>query len=46
MPLKTASVARPEDIADTATFLASDRTKLISGEVIDVALGYNAAYTA
>ena len=46
MPLKTASVASPEDIADTATFLASDRAKLISGEVIDVALGYNAAYTA
>ncbi|MEM8673692.1 MAG: SDR family oxidoreductase [Cyanobacteria bacterium P01_G01_bin.67] len=46
MPLKTSSIANPEDIADTATFLASDRAKFISGEVIDVALGYNAAYTA
>lgn len=46
MPLKTASAANPEDIADTATFLASDRAKFITGEVIDIALGYNAAYTA
>ncbi|MDJ0633383.1 MAG: SDR family oxidoreductase [Xenococcaceae cyanobacterium MO_188.B29] len=46
LPLKTAPALDPEDIADTATFLASDRAKLISGEVIDVALGYNAAYTA
>ena len=46
LPLKTASALNPEDIADTATFLASDRAKFISGEVVDVALGYNAAYTA
>ncbi|VEP16848.1 conserved hypothetical protein [Hyella patelloides LEGE 07179] len=44
--LKTASALDPEDIADTATFLASDRAKFISGEVVDVALGYNASYTA
>jgi len=46
MPLKSATAASPEDIADTATFLASDRAKSISGEVIDVALGYNASYNA
>ena len=46
LPLKSASALEPEDIADTATFLASDRAKFISGEVVDVALGYNAAYTA
>ncbi len=46
LPLKTAPALNPEDIADTATFLASDRAKFISGEVVDVALGYNAAYTA
>ena len=45
LPLKAASALDPEDIADTATFLASDRAKFISGEVVDVALGYNAAYT-
>ena len=45
MPLKTGSITSPQNIADTATFLASDRAKCISGEVIDVALGYNAAYT-
>ena len=46
LPLKAASALEPQDIADTATFLASDRAKFISGEVVDVALGYNAAYTA
>lgn len=46
LPLKTATALNPQDIADTATFLASDRAKFISGEVVDVALGYNAAYTA
>ncbi|MCU0538146.1 MAG: SDR family oxidoreductase [Hydrococcus sp. Prado102] len=46
LPLKIKTALDPEDIADTATFLASDRAKTISGEVIDVALGYNASYTA
>lgn len=46
LPLKTASALDPKDIADTATFLASDRARFISGEVVDVALGYNATYTA
>lgn len=35
-----------QDIADTALFLASDAAKTISGTAIDVALGYNANYTA
>lgn len=46
LPLKVQPALDPQDIADTATFLASDRARLISGEVIDTALGYNAAYTA
>lgn len=45
-PLKAAPALEPQDIADTATFLASDRARFISGEVVDVALGYNAIYTA
>ncbi|MDJ0746589.1 MAG: SDR family oxidoreductase [Xenococcaceae cyanobacterium MO_167.B27] len=31
LPFKTSPALNPEDIADTATFLASDRAKLISG---------------
>jgi NAD(P)-dependent dehydrogenase (short-subunit alcohol dehydrogenase family) len=46
LPLKTQPALDPQDIADTATFLASDRARFISGEVVDVALGYNAIYTA
>lgn len=44
-PLKAQPALDPQDIADTATFLASDRARFISGEVVDVALGYNAIYT-
>jgi NAD(P)-dependent dehydrogenase (short-subunit alcohol dehydrogenase family) len=46
LPLKVQPALDPKDIADTATFLASDRARFISGEVVDVALGYNAIYTA
>lgn len=46
LPLKIQPALDPQDIADTATFLASPQARLITGEVIDVALGYNAAYTA
>ncbi|MBD2020024.1 SDR family oxidoreductase, partial [Leptolyngbya sp. FACHB-36] len=45
-PLKAAPALEPQNIADTATFLASDRARFISGEVVDVALGYNASYSA
>lgn len=45
-PLKAQPALDPQDIADTATFLASDCARFISGEVVDVALGYNAIYTA
>ncbi len=46
LPLKVKPALDPQDIADTATFLASDHARFISGEVIDVALGYNTIYTA
>lgn len=46
LPMKVQPALDPQDIADTATFLASDQARFISGEVIDVALGYNASYTA
>ncbi|MEM9671668.1 MAG: SDR family NAD(P)-dependent oxidoreductase [Bacteroidota bacterium] len=36
----------PVDIAQSATFLASDNAKFISGLVMDVAAGGNARYTA
>lgn len=45
-PLKAQPALDPQDIADTATFLASYRARFISGEVVDVALGYNSIYTA
>lgn len=35
----------PVDIAQSATFLASDKSKFISGLVLDVAAGGNARYT-
>ena len=46
LPMKIKAALDPQDIADTATFLASDQARFVSGEVIDVALGYNASYTA
>ena len=46
LPIKVKPALDPQDIADTATFLASDQARFISGEVIDVALGYNTIYNA
>jgi NAD(P)-dependent dehydrogenase (short-subunit alcohol dehydrogenase family) len=45
-PLGNAGAIQPEDIAQTALFLASDTAKTISGTTIDNALGFNASYTA
>lgn len=45
-PLGNAGAIEPEDIAQTALFLASDAAKTISGTTIDNALGFNASYTA
>lgn len=45
-PLGNAGAIGPEDIAQTALFLASDAAKTISGTTIDNALGFNASYTA
>ncbi|MFC1532052.1 SDR family NAD(P)-dependent oxidoreductase [Thermodesulfobacteriota bacterium] len=41
MPLK--DICRPEDIADTALFLASSRSRMITGTVIDVDAGISVA---
>nr|WP_242067404.1 SDR family NAD(P)-dependent oxidoreductase [Leptolyngbya sp. FACHB-711] len=45
-PLGSAGAIEPEDIAQTALFLASNAAKTISGTTIDNALGFNASYTA
>jgi NAD(P)-dependent dehydrogenase (short-subunit alcohol dehydrogenase family) len=45
-PLGIAGAIEPEEIAQTALFLASDAAKTISGTTIDNALGFNASYTA
>ncbi|MEL6385096.1 MAG: SDR family oxidoreductase [Cyanobacteria bacterium J06626_18] len=45
-PLGNAGALEPEDIAQTALFLASDAARTISGTTIDNALGFNASYTA
>ncbi|MGL5792937.1 MAG: SDR family oxidoreductase, partial [Waterburya sp.] len=45
-PLGMAGAIEPEDVAQTALFLASDAAKTISGTTIDNALGFNASYTA
>ncbi|HEY9796188.1 MAG TPA: SDR family NAD(P)-dependent oxidoreductase, partial [Leptolyngbyaceae cyanobacterium] len=45
-PLGNAGAIEPEDIAQTALFLASNAAKTISGTTIDNALGFNASYTA
>ncbi|MBD2261170.1 SDR family oxidoreductase [Pseudanabaena sp. FACHB-2040] len=45
-PLGNAGALEPQDIAQTALFLASDAAKTISGTTIDNALGFNASYTA
>jgi NAD(P)-dependent dehydrogenase (short-subunit alcohol dehydrogenase family) len=45
-PLGTAGAIEPEDVAQTALFLASNAAKTMSGTTIDNALGFNASYTA
>jgi NAD(P)-dependent dehydrogenase (short-subunit alcohol dehydrogenase family) len=46
LPLGDKPALKPEDIARTALFLASEGARSISGTAIDVALGFNANYTA
>ncbi|BAU14789.1 putative 2-keto-3-deoxygluconate dehydrogenase [Leptolyngbya sp. NIES-3755] len=45
-PLGKAGAIEPEDVAQTALFLASEASKTISGTTIDNAMGFNASYTA
>lgn len=45
-PLGNQDAVEPEDIADTALFLATDAARTISGTTVDVAMGFNASYTA
>lgn len=45
-PLGNAGAIEPEDVAETALFLASDAAKTISGTIVDNAMGFNASYTA
>ncbi|MDQ7832597.1 MAG: SDR family oxidoreductase [Desulfovibrionaceae bacterium] len=45
-PLGSAGAIDPEDVADAALFLVGDAAKTISATIVDVALGYNASYTA
>ncbi|MEL6686556.1 MAG: SDR family oxidoreductase [Pseudomonadota bacterium] len=45
LPLGDQPALPPEAIADTALFLASDDSAMMSGSVLDVALGFNANYT-
>jgi NAD(P)-dependent dehydrogenase (short-subunit alcohol dehydrogenase family) len=46
LPYGGRSVQTPQEIADAAVFLASDAARGISGVSLDVALGFNANYTA
>ena len=46
LPLGQDAVIQPEEIAKAAVFLASDAAQAVSGITLDVALGYNAFYTA
>jgi len=46
LPLGDRPALEPSEIADAAVFLASDAARSISGISLDVALGYNATYTA
>jgi NAD(P)-dependent dehydrogenase (short-subunit alcohol dehydrogenase family) len=46
LPLGDKPALEPQDIADTVMFLSSEQAKCISGAAIDVALGFNANYTA
>ena len=45
-PLGDRAAMEPKDIADAVMFLSSDAAKSISGVALDVALGFNASYTA
>lgn len=46
LPVGERSALEPSDIADAVMFLCSDQAKAISGIALDVALGFNASYTA
>ncbi len=46
LPLGEKPASDPSEIADGAVYLASDAATSVSGLVLDVALGYNASYTA
>ncbi|MFY9351077.1 MAG: SDR family oxidoreductase [Sphingobium sp.] len=46
LPYGGRAVQDPREIADAAVFLASDAARGISGVSLDVALGFNASYTA
>ncbi len=46
LPVGDRAALEPKDIADAVMFLSSDGAKAISGVALDVALGFNAAYTA
>lgn len=45
-PLGDRAAMEPKDIADAVMFLCSDAARSISGVALDVALGFNASYTA
>jgi enoyl-[acyl-carrier-protein] reductase (NADH) len=46
LPLGDKPVLTPQEIADAAVFLASDAARGVSGVSLEIALGFNAAYTA
>lgn len=46
LPLGDRPVIRPEEIAQSAVFLASEAGGAVSGVSLDVAFGYNSFYTA
>lgn len=46
LPLGDRPSIKPEEIAATAVYLASDAGSAVSGATLDVAFGYNAFYTA
>ena len=46
LPYGDRAVQHPREIADGAVFLASDAARGISGISLDIALGFNANYTA
>ncbi|MCM0021864.1 MAG: SDR family oxidoreductase [Tagaea sp.] len=46
LPLGDRPAMEPEEIADAVMFLSSEQAKAISGVALDVALGFNASYTA